>query len=48
VVKDRQAARASAHKILAWPFERVVVAHDTIVEQGAHQAVEKAFACFDK
>ncbi len=48
LVKDRQAARASAHKILEWPFERVVVAHDTIVEQDAHEAVEKAFAYFDK
>jgi len=48
LIKDRQAARASAHKILEWPFERVVVAHDTIVEQDAHEAVEKAFAYFDK
>jgi hypothetical protein len=48
LVKDRQAARASARKILEWPFERVVVAHDTIIEQGAHEAVEKAFAYFDR
>ncbi|HWW04047.1 DUF4336 domain-containing protein [Collimonas sp.] len=48
LVKDRQAARASARKILGWPFERVVMAHDSIVEQGAHRAVEKAFAYFDK
>lgn len=46
LVKDRQAASASAQKILQWPFERVVVAHNTIVEDGAYAAVEKAFACF--
>lgn len=47
VVKDRKAARLSAQKILSWPFERVVVAHNAIIEEGAYAAVEKAFACFD-
>lgn len=46
LVKDRQAARASAQKILQWPFERVVVAHNAVVENGAYAAVEKAFAYF--
>ncbi|MFC5474594.1 hypothetical protein [Paraherbaspirillum soli] len=47
LVKDRQAARASAQKILQWPFERVVVAHNAIIEHDAHAAVARAFACFD-
>ena len=46
LVKDRVAALASAQKILNWPFERVVVAHNSIVETDAHAVVEKAFECF--
>lgn len=45
-VKDHQAARLSADQILTWPIERVVVAHNAIIEEKAHSAVEKAFACF--
>lgn len=47
VVKDRQAARASAQRILQLPIQRVVVAHNAIVEEGAHAALAKAFAWFD-
>jgi len=47
MVKDKPAARASAQRILQWPFERVIVAHNAIVDTSAHQAVQKAFACFD-
>jgi Domain of unknown function (DUF4336) len=46
LVKDRVAARASAMKIIDWPFERVIVAHNAIIDTDAHAAVEKAFACF--
>lgn len=45
LVKDRAAARASAMQILGWPFERVIVAHNAIIDTDAHAAVEKAFAC---
>lgn len=48
IIKDHQAARTSAQKILAWPFERVVMAHNAILETDAHAAVEKAFACLRK
>ncbi len=44
LVKDRHAVAASARQILAWPFERVIMAHNSIVEQDAHAAVAKAFA----
>lgn len=46
LVKDRDAAHASAKKILDWPFERVVVAHNVIIENDAHAKVEKAFQSF--
>jgi hypothetical protein len=42
-IKDKAAARASAEQILQYPFERVVVAHNAIVEDNAHAAVEEAF-----
>ncbi len=43
MIKDRAAFDASARKILAWPFERVVVAHNAIIDAGAHAAVSRAF-----
>ncbi|PFH11060.1 uncharacterized protein DUF4336 [Collimonas sp. PA-H2] len=46
MVKDRQAARISAQGILRWPITRVISAHNVIVEQDAHAALEKAFSCF--
>jgi hypothetical protein len=45
-VRDPAAFAASARKILAWPFDRAIVAHDSIVDTGAHVQVERAFACF--
>ena len=45
-VRDPVAFAASARKILAWPFDRAIVAHDAIVDTGAHAQVERAFACF--
>jgi hypothetical protein len=46
IVKNRPAAQASAQKILQWPFERVIVAHNAIVEENAYAAVKQAFTCF--
>jgi hypothetical protein len=46
ITRDRQAASASAAKILAWPIERVVVAHNSIIEQDARAAVTHALAWF--
>ena len=45
MIKDREAARVSSEKILNWPFERVVVAHNVIIEKEAHKAVTNAFKC---
>ncbi|MDT8998100.1 DUF4336 domain-containing protein [Paucibacter sp. APW11] len=47
LVRDRQAARHSAKKVLQWPFMRVVLAHDCIIERDAHSAVAAAFHCFE-
>lgn len=44
VYRDRAAARASLDQVLEWPFERVVLAHGEVIEQGGHEAVRKAFA----
>lgn len=46
LVRDREAARASAERILRWPFERVVMAHNAIVETDAHARLRQAFAAF--
>lgn len=46
LVKDRAAALVSSQKILDWPFERVVVAHNTILTVDAHATVEKALKRF--
>lgn len=42
MVRDRQAAAASARRILEWDFERVVMAHGEVIEEGAHEALEGA------
>jgi hypothetical protein len=47
MVKDRQAAQASARKILQWPFERVMTAHNAIIEIDAHAALKQAFDYFE-
>lgn len=44
--RDKAAAADSARAILHWPFTRVIVAHNTIVERDAHAAVERAFDYF--
>ena len=41
---DRAAARTSVDRVLALPFERIVVGHGAPVEQGARQALASAFA----
>lgn len=44
--RDRAAVAASARAILAWPFTRVITAHNAIVDTDAHASVERAFARF--
>lgn len=35
VVRDREAARTSLERVLAWDFDRLIMAHGEIVESGA-------------
>jgi hypothetical protein len=44
VIDDRAAARASVERLLALPFETLVVAHGDIIEQGARSQLEQALA----
>lgn len=42
LIKDKTAARTSALQVLAWPVQRVVVSHNSVVEGGAHAALKRA------
>ena len=42
-VRDRAAMRRSIDAILAWDFERVIVAHGKILERGGADALRKAY-----
>jgi hypothetical protein len=46
MVKDKAAVAESARQILAWPFDRVIVAHNAIIERDGHAAVTRAFKVF--
>jgi len=43
VTRDRAAARASLERILAWDFDRVVVAHGRIQDSGGREAFRHAW-----
>lgn len=38
------AFRSSLDRILAWPFERVIVAHGDVVEAGGKEALAEGYA----
>jgi hypothetical protein len=44
VTRDRDAARASLERVLAWDFDRVVVAHGEVVESGGREAFRRAWS----
>jgi len=44
LIRDRAAARASLQRILAWDFDRVVVAHGEVLETGGHEALRRGYA----
>lgn len=44
VLKDRQALAAALEKILAWDFERVIMAHGEVIETGGKAQMREAFA----
>ena len=46
VVKDRLAAKTSVQRILKWPFQRVILAHNEVIQQGARVQITSALAWF--
>ena len=46
LVRDREAARTSAQQILQWPITRIVMAHNTIIEENAKAQLTHAFRHF--
>ncbi len=46
-IRDRAAARASLREILAWDFDRVIVAHGDVLASGGRAALEAGFAWLD-
>lgn len=46
VVKDRLAAKTSVQRILKWPFQRVILAHNHIIQHGARVQITSALAWF--
>jgi hypothetical protein len=43
MVRDRAAARREVDRMLAWDFERVVLAHGALVESGGPEALREAY-----
>jgi hypothetical protein len=43
LIRDRGAARASLERILAWDFDRVVVAHGDVLEHGGREALRQGY-----
>ena len=46
LVRDRKAAAQSSERLLLWPFKRVVLAHNTIVDTDAHAQMARALKVF--
>jgi hypothetical protein len=44
LIRDRRAARDSLERILAWDFDRVVVAHGDVLERGGREALRAGYA----
>ena len=43
LIKDRAAARASLERILAWDFDRVIVAHGDVLETGGNEQLARGY-----
>lgn len=44
MMRDKQALRASVERILEWPFDRVIMAHGSIMETGGRDALADGYA----
>jgi hypothetical protein len=44
LIRDRRAAREQIDRMLAWDFDRIVLAHGDIIETGGREVLRKAYA----
>jgi hypothetical protein len=44
MIRDRRLARRQVDRILAWDFDRAVLAHGAMLDKGAHRAMQSAYA----
>jgi hypothetical protein len=44
LVRDRASFRASLQRVLEWPFERVIVAHGTVLEAGGQRELARGYS----
>ena len=44
IIRDRRAAREQIDRMLAWDFDRIVLAHGDIIETGGREVLRKAYA----
>jgi hypothetical protein len=44
LIRDRAAARDSLERILAWDFDRVIVAHGDVLETGGHEILRRGYS----
>lgn len=44
LIRDRPAARDSLERILAWDFDRIIVAHGDVLDTGGHAILSRGYA----
>jgi len=44
LIRDRRAARESLERILAWDFDRVIVAHGDVLDHGGHDLLRGGYS----
>jgi hypothetical protein len=44
LIRDRRAARESLERILAWDFDRIIVAHGDVLERGGHDILRRGYS----
>jgi hypothetical protein len=44
LIRDRRAAQESLRRILAWDFDRIVVAHGDVLESGGHETLRTGYS----
>ena len=44
LIRDRRAAQESLGRILAWDFDRVIVAHGDVLDRGGHELLRRGYS----